>query len=101
MNISKAKEMITDFRNNPAAVAPRLVSDQTFEVVKQYKNLGTIINDKSSFEPQVDAVCKNVNQWLYFFHKLRNFDVDKRFVTLFYTCSIESILTFSFNCGFK
>lgn len=60
INISKTKEMIIGFSRNPAAAVPQLMNNQGVEVVKQYKYLGTIIDDKLSFELQVDAACKKV-----------------------------------------
>ncbi len=35
---------------------------------------------------------------MYFYRKLRNFNVDSRFMKIFYSSFIESVLTFSFIC---
>ena len=37
---------------------------------------------------------------MYFYRKLRSFSVDISFMKMFYSCFIESILTFSFICWF-
>lgn len=99
-NVFKTKEMIIDFRKAPAAIVPLSINDQDVEMVQQHKYLGTVIDDRLSFEPQVDAVCKKANQFMYRYCKLRNFNVDIWFMKMFYTCFIESILTFAFICWF-
>ena len=96
INVSKTKEMHIDFRKNPSVISPVIINDQAVEVVKQYKYLGTIIDNKLTFEPQVDAVCLKAHQRMYFYRKLRNFNVDRTFMKMFYSCFIESVLTFSF-----
>ena len=68
--------MVFDFRKSPAVIAPVLINDQAVEIVQQYKYLGMVIDNKLTFEPQVDAICKKANQRMYFYRKLRNFNVD-------------------------
>ena len=96
INVSKTKEMHIDFRKKPSVTSPVIINDQAVEVVQQYKYLGTIIDNKLTFEPQVDAVCSKAHQRMFFYRKLRNFNVDKTFMKMFYSCFIESVLTFSF-----
>ena len=61
---------------------------------------GHIYYNKLRFESQVDAVCKKAHQRMYFLRKLRNFNLDTVFMKMFYSCFIESILTFSFICWY-
>ncbi|KAK0137857.1 hypothetical protein N1851_025939 [Merluccius polli] len=75
--------MIIDFRRKPYSVPPSLIDDQAVEVVHQYKYLGTIIDDKLTFDANTDAVCAKDHQRI-------------SFILLF----IESVLTFSFICWF-
>ncbi len=100
INISKTKEMIIDFRRKSPSVPPSLIDGQAVEVVHQYKYLGTIIDDELTFDANTDAVCAKAHQRMYFYRKLRNFNVDSRFMKIFYSSFIESVLTFSFICWF-
>lgn len=92
--------MFVDFRKNPPSLPPVSFNSQSVEVVHQYKYLGTIIDDKLTFEHQVDALCTKAHQRMYFYRKLRNFRVDSTFMRMFYSCFIESVFTFSFICWF-
>lgn len=99
INVSKTKEMMIDFRKSSAVTAPLSINDQAVERVQQYKCLGTVIEDRLSLDDQVDAVCKKANQRMYFFHKLRNLDIDTRVMRMFYSCFIESVLTLLLYAG--
>ena len=100
INVSKTKEMTIDFRKSRPATVPLSINDQAVESVQQYKYLGTVIDDRLSFEHQIDAVCKKANQRMYFLRKLRNINMDSKFMEMFYSCFIESVLTFAFICWF-
>ena len=95
INVSKTKEMTIDFRSVPSVIPQVVIDNQVVESVKQYKYLGIVIDDKLSFEPQVNAICKKANQRMYFLRKLRTFDVGKSFMFTFYSCFIESVLSFA------
>lgn len=84
INACKTKEMFVDFRKNPPSLPPVSFNSQSVEVVHQYKYLGTIIDDKLTFEHQVDALCTKAHQRMYFYRKLRNFRVDSTFMRMFY-----------------
>ena len=98
INVAKTKEMCIDFRRNPAVISPVVMDNQPVELVQQYKYLGTVIDSKLCFESHVDAVCKKAHQRMYFLRKLRSFNVDTVFMKMFYSCFIESVLTFTFIC---
>ncbi len=70
--MSKTKEMIVDFRKIPTVVTPVVIDGQTVACVKQHKYLGTILDEKLTFEHHVDAVRKKAHQLLYFYLKLLN-----------------------------
>lgn len=100
INVSKTKEMLIDFRKNQSVISPLVIEDQAFELVHNYKYLGTNIDDKLCFDFHVDAVCKKAHQRMYFYRKLQSFNVDSTFMKMFYSCFIESVLTFSFICWY-
>lgn len=100
INALKTKEMIVDFRKNPTVITPIAINGNAIEVVHQFKYLGTVIDDKLTFEAQVDTVCRKAHQRLYFLRKLGGFNVDNSFMKMFYSCFIESVITFSFVCWY-
>ena len=84
----------------PPPYPPVFIHGQAVDTVQQYKYLGTIIDSNLSFEANTDAICTKAHQRMYFYRKLRSFKVDTTFMKIFYSCFIESILTFSFICWF-
>lgn len=50
INVSKTKDMIIDFRKNKNVISPVFINDQAVEVVEEYKYLGTIIDNRLSFD---------------------------------------------------
>ena len=98
INVNKTKEMYINFVRSPVSLPPALINSQAVDQVENYKYLGMVIDNKLRFESQVDAVCKKAHQLMYFYRKLRNFNLDTTFMKMFYSCFIESILTFSFIC---
>ena len=100
INVSKTKEMIIDFRKKSPPILPAVICSQAVDVAQQYKYLRTIIDDKLTFEQNLDVVCAKAHQRMYFYLKLRSLDVDTTFMRMFYSSFIESVLTFSFICWF-
>ena len=100
INVSKTKELVIDFRKQCPPLPPTTIDGQLVETVEEYKYLGTIIDNKLCFNSQTDAVCAKAHQRLYFYRKLRNFNIDPTFMRMFYSCFIESVLTFCFICWF-
>lgn len=101
INASKTKEMCFDFRKKSSApVLPFIIKGQQVEVVKQYKYLGTIIDDKLQFEENTDIIRGKALQRMHFLRKLRLFNMDVSFMKMFYTCFIEAVLSFSIVCWY-
>ncbi len=91
LNVCKTKDMLIDFRKNPPASAPTFINGTAVEIVSQYKYLGTILDDKLTSEANTDYICKKANQRLFFLRRLRDFNVDRSLLKLFYSSFIESI----------
>lgn len=87
--------MYMDFRKPPRAKEPTSIKGQTVECVDNYKYLGTIIDSKLSFEANCESGCKKANQRLHCLRKLSSFDIDRKLLTMFYRCFIESVISFS------
>ena len=92
INVAKTKEMTIDFGKNPVVTPPVVLNNQVVEVVNQYKYLGILVDNKLTFETQVDAVCKKVHQRMYFYRKLRNFSVDNTFILVLSSLCSHSLL---------
>lgn len=79
---------------------PKESQEQMGKMVSQYKYLGTIIDNKLTFDSNTGAICRKANQRLFYLKKLRSFNVDKQLLKIVYTSFIESILTFTMVCWF-
>lgn len=64
------------------------------EVVKEYKYLGTVIDDQLNWNSNTTKIYKKANQRLYFVRKLKYFNVNTRILNLFYQNTVLSLLTF-------
>ena len=100
LNVKKTKEMIIDFRRNPAAVSDLFINDVKVERVTEYRYLGTIIDNKLSFNANTEAIHKKCQPRLYCLQKLRSLSVNKSVLNAFYRCFIESVLTFGLMCWY-
>ena len=100
LNINKTQELIIDFRTREHACSKSVIHGKEVQIVSTYKYLGTVFDDKLTWDENTNAVIKKCNQRLYFLRKLNSFSVDKSILKLFYSSFIESVLTFSFVCWF-
>ena len=94
INVLKTKDMLIDFRKSQPITPRTIIQDKEVEIVSEYKYLGTLIDNKLSFDANTDVVCKKVQQRLFFLRKLNSFKVCNILMTLFYQCFIESVLTY-------
>lgn len=69
--------------------------------MEHYKYLGTILDNKLSFSPNTEVLCKKGQQRLYCLRKLWSFHVDKTLMSMFYRSYVESLLSFSLMCWFN
>jgi hypothetical protein len=100
LNVKKTKEMIIDFRRVQVQHAPLYINNEMVEVVKDYKYLGTIIDDKFNFNANANAVFKKCQSRLYFVRQLSKLHIDNTILDLFYTATIQSVISFSLTCWF-
>ncbi len=73
-------------KKNPTVTSNEAIDNQVVETVKTYKYLGSVTDDKLTFEPQVETLCWKVHQQMYFLRKLRNVNIDGTFMLMFYPC---------------
>ena len=100
LNVKKTKEMIVDFRKKKTEIHPIIINNENVEIVTKYKYLGCIIDDKLNWSENASNVYKKANQRLYFVRKLKKMNINKELLTMFYTTTVESILSFCITCWF-
>ena len=100
LNVSKTKELCIDFRLSPQSPRKSLANGETVDIVKNYKYLGTIIDDKLKFDLNTDMMYKKGQQRLYCLRKLAKFSIDKTLMKLFYSAYIETVISFSIICWY-
>ena len=100
LNVTKTKELITDFRISEVEHQPLYINNEPVETVHEYKYLGTIIDDKFNFTQNVQAIHKKVHSRVFFLRQLRKLHLDDSILKLFYTSVIQSVISFSITCWF-
>ena len=101
LNVTKTEEMIFDFRKNTSDIQPLVIKQEEVRTVHTYKYLGTVIDDKLEWTPNIDASCKKANQRLFFLRKLRQFKINSTILNLFYEAVIQSTLLYNHLCFFS
>ena len=101
LNVKKTKEMVIGSGMANASVNELKIEGEIVERVNEQKYLGTIIDDKLSFNSNTTAIVKKCNQRLFCLYRLRSFQVSRKTMQLFYNAFIESVLTSSFLCWFE
>lgn len=94
LNVHKTKELIIDFRRSPHVHENLLINNVVVERVDNYKYLGTVIDNRLSFEKNVNVIYKKANSRLYSLRKLYHLHVDNTIINLFYISVIESVISF-------
>ena len=94
LNVNKTKEMIIDYNIDNPELIPIKISGEAVDVVKTYKYLGRIVDDKLDGDENINNVYKTANQRMYFVRKLRKCHVDKIIMSMFYKSVVESVLIF-------
>ncbi len=74
--------------------------DQTVEILKVFKYLGTMIDCKLKFSGNVDFICKKANQRLYWLRKLREFSVSQGVLQRVFISLIKSVLGYNITAWF-
>ena len=58
MNVSKIKEMFTDFRKNQRCLKPVYITGESVERVETYKYLGVVFDSKLNWKENINSVLK-------------------------------------------
>ena len=100
LNVSKTKELIIDFRKNKPPHTPIQIKGEEVEIVSSYKYLGSTLDNKLGWAENTAALVKKGHQRLHFLKKLRSFKVNPAILQMFYTSTVQSVITFNSLCFF-
>ena len=84
LNLIKTKEMIVDYRKRRT---------EGLEQVESFKFLGVHITNKLTWSKHTKTVAKRARQNLFPLKRLKIFGMGPQILKMFYSCTIESILT--------
>jgi hypothetical protein len=101
LNARKTKEVVIDFRKKDHNIVPVYISTEQIEQVDNYKYLGTYIDSKLSWKDNTNAIYHKGLKRLHFLRCLRQLDVDKTIMILFYKTFILPVITFNFLSWFS
>ena len=99
LNVEKIREMVVDFRRN-GCVGELVIEGVIVEKVNEYKYIGTVLDNKLTFESSTNCTVKKCHQRMFCMFRLRSFGVSPKTLHIFYRSFIESVLTSSFVCWF-
>ena len=94
----KTKELIIDFRKRPLCQYPVVIGDTCVNVVRSYKSLGIVIDDRLSWYENSDLLYKKGRKRLYFLRKLNSFHIDNELLSLFYSTMVQSVICYGLVC---
>ena len=84
MIITKTKELIIDFRTEPAPHDKLIIMGEEVETVVSYKYLGVNVDDKLNWNVHASSVLSKTNQRMYFVRKLKYFKISGKYVIQIY-----------------
>ena len=99
LNVEKTREMVIDFKRN-GCVGEHVIEGVIVEKVNEYKYLGTVLDNKLTFESNTSCIVKKCNWRMFCMFRLRSFGVSRKTLQMFYRSFIESVLTSYFVCWF-
>ena len=98
LNVSKTKDLSTNFKKESVQPCPAIIQNESVESADHFLYLGMVMDSKLKFSKHCDTIFKKGQQRLQFLRKLRSFNVDKTVPTLFFSCFVQSVLSFSVMC---
>ena len=93
LNVNKTKDMIVDFRKQQREHPPIHTDGTVVEKVEHFKFLSIHITNKLKWSTHTDSVVKKVQQHLFNLRRLKTFGLSPKTLTIFYRCTIESLLS--------
>lgn len=101
LNTSKTKELIVDFRRRKSDLQPICINGEDVERVTSFKFLGAHIDADLQWSTNTTETVKKAQKRLHFLRILRRMNLKRELLTIFYRCSIESVLTYCIPVWFS
>ena len=98
LNVSKTKEIVFDFSTGGREHAPIFIKGEPVEMVQNFMYLGTILNNKLDWAPNVDLRYSKANKRLSCLRRLKKFRIDRKVLEIFFKTTIESTMLFNQLC---
>ena len=100
-NVAKTEEIVIDFRRNKSSIVPLVIKGEEARIIRQYKYLGTVIDDKLEWTANMEACYKKANQRMHFLRKLKNFKLKSSRLYLFFQSVVQSIMLYNQICYYN
>lgn len=101
LNTSKTKEVIVNYGKRKTDLQPICINGECVERVQCLKLLGVYMTADLQWSSNTSAVMKKAQQRLHLLRILRRINLKKELLTVFYRCSIESVLTYCISVWFS
>ena len=100
VSVSSSKEIIFDFRHSNITHVLLIINNDPVEICETFKYLGITTDNKLTWSKHCTPLVSKCRQRLFFFKLLNSFCVKSDRLHLFYTSTIESIITMlQYNSG--
>ena len=100
LNAAKTDEIVIDFRRNKSSIV-LVTKGKEVRIDRQYKYLGTVIDDNLEWTTNMEACYKKANQRMHFPRKLKNFKLNNNILYLFFQSVVQSILLYNQVCNYS
>ena len=101
LNVKKTEEVVVDFRRKGEPIRRLKIKGEEVKRVDKYKYLGVQIDRKLTFSNHVDQTYKKCQQRLYLLRRLSRLHVNSRILKAYYSCHIESVLTYGLATWYR
>lgn len=66
LNVANTGKIVVDFRRNKSCISTLVIKDEEVRIVRQYKYIGTIIDDRLEWTVNTEACYKKAHKRMYF-----------------------------------
>lgn len=83
LNVANTGKIVVDFRRNKSCISTLVIKDEEVRIVRQYKYIGTIIDDRLEWTVNTEACYKKAHKRMYhlFLRKRKNFSTTATYST--------------------
>ena len=98
LNVGKTKEMLIDFRRTSTEPEPIVIKGMEVERASEYKYLGVMLDNKMTWEIQIDQIIKKLNSRMCCLRKMSSFHVRPEILKMFYNSTICGVWRYCLIC---